>query len=610
VTTKRELGKIITFYSYKGGTGRSMGLANIAWILASNGQRVLMIDWDLEAPGLHRYFRPFLLDPELSSTEGLMDFITEYVVEAMTPPVKGKSANGDSYTAQWYEPYADITHYAVSVDGSFPSDGALDLVAAGRQDHSYATRVNSFNWQDFYERLGGGGFFELAKDKMRTAYDYILIDSRTGVSDTAGICTVQMPDLLAICFTYNIQSIEGAAAVAESVLDNPQRSAMHIFPIPMRAELAEKDKLEMARTYARQRFDRLLSHIDVRERESYWGGVEILYQAFYAYEELLATFGDRPKQPNSVLAGLERITGYLTRGSITALVPPLPDERDDILAEYARHPRAPSRPPFPSVASHRTGPFISYSPVDGEDFVLRLTDALLVEPNSMPVWLDRQQLSPGQDSKAEVDEAIQSCETFLFVITRDSVSNDSVKEEWTLALKYRKPIIPLRVDRDAEMPFDFGNRNYIDFTEDFDVGLATLRQYLEWLATPEGKLRNLRDRLRATEHDLRRADPVQRTRIEDETVALRSQIALQQRDVEHQGAETRLAAVDRRLIETQVQVVDFYRHQGLDLANANEYEEAVEQLDLAVRNGLSALKALSRQLEKTDSEGERRTSSA
>ena len=48
------LGRIITFYSYKGGTGRSMALANIAWLMASAGRQVLVIDWDLEAPGLHR----------------------------------------------------------------------------------------------------------------------------------------------------------------------------------------------------------------------------------------------------------------------------------------------------------------------------------------------------------------------------------------------------------------------------------------------------------------------------------------------------------------------------------------------------------------------------
>jgi len=174
MTGEHEPGKIITFYSYKGGTGRSMALANVAWVLASNGSRVLMIDWDLEAPGLHRYFHPFLLDPELTSTEGLIDFVSEYTVEAMTPQVEGSDYNSEPNTDLWYAPYADIAHYAVSLNWSFPHGGSLDLVPAGRQGIHYATRVNSFNWQDFYERLGGGGFLELAKDKMRAAYNYIL----------------------------------------------------------------------------------------------------------------------------------------------------------------------------------------------------------------------------------------------------------------------------------------------------------------------------------------------------------------------------------------------------------------------------------------------------
>ena len=52
-------GQVITFYSYKGGTGRSMALANVSCLLAnqiSSSEKILMIDWDLEAPGLHRYF--------------------------------------------------------------------------------------------------------------------------------------------------------------------------------------------------------------------------------------------------------------------------------------------------------------------------------------------------------------------------------------------------------------------------------------------------------------------------------------------------------------------------------------------------------------------------
>src|SRR6202521_3593470 len=70
--------RIVTFYSYKGGTGRSMALANVAWILAANGKRVAVIDWDLEAPGLHRYLHPYLRDPELLDSSGVIDFVMAY----------------------------------------------------------------------------------------------------------------------------------------------------------------------------------------------------------------------------------------------------------------------------------------------------------------------------------------------------------------------------------------------------------------------------------------------------------------------------------------------------------------------------------------------------
>jgi Mrp family chromosome partitioning ATPase len=66
--TNRRPGQIITFYSYKGGTGRTMALANVACLLArpdpahrqATPPRVLAIDWDFEAPGLHRFLQPYL----------------------------------------------------------------------------------------------------------------------------------------------------------------------------------------------------------------------------------------------------------------------------------------------------------------------------------------------------------------------------------------------------------------------------------------------------------------------------------------------------------------------------------------------------------------------
>ncbi|HEX2224177.1 MAG TPA: AAA family ATPase, partial [Thermoanaerobaculia bacterium] len=205
----KKPGRIITFYSYKGGTGRSLALANVAWVLASNGKRVLVVDWDLEAPGLHRYFHPFLVDRDLSSSDGVVDFVIDYATEAMTPPRPGETVPPD-----WYRRHADITRYAASLEWEgweLPRGGTLDFVGAGRQGLSYSTRVNTFDWRGFYDRHGGGVFLEAVRDRMREEYDYILLDSRPGVSDTAGICTVQMPDDLVVCFTLNNQSIEGAA---------------------------------------------------------------------------------------------------------------------------------------------------------------------------------------------------------------------------------------------------------------------------------------------------------------------------------------------------------------------------------------------------------------
>ena len=137
-----EESQIVTFYSYKGGTGRTMTLANVAWILASNGKRVLAVDWDLEAPGLHRYFHPFLLDKECKSSPGVIDMVWDVSVSA-TKPV------GRTPDPGWYQEHADVLKYAVSLRWEFSNGGTLDVLPAGRQGSAYATRVNSFNWSAF-----------------------------------------------------------------------------------------------------------------------------------------------------------------------------------------------------------------------------------------------------------------------------------------------------------------------------------------------------------------------------------------------------------------------------------------------------------------------------
>lgn len=57
-------GTVVTFYSYKGGVGRTLALANIGVLLAKWSYRVLAVAWDLEGPGLHLYY-----DSEVRWTE-------------------------------------------------------------------------------------------------------------------------------------------------------------------------------------------------------------------------------------------------------------------------------------------------------------------------------------------------------------------------------------------------------------------------------------------------------------------------------------------------------------------------------------------------------------
>jgi tetratricopeptide (TPR) repeat protein/MinD-like ATPase involved in chromosome partitioning or flagellar assembly len=308
-TVDKPLGNIITFYSYKGGTGRSMAVANVAWILAGSGKRVLTVDWDLEAPGLHRYYAPFLSDKDLTGSEGLIDLLIEF----RDATAVGHAGAGED---NWHEAYADISPYVVSLDWDFPRGGTLDLLPSGRQGASYSARINSFDWEEFYERRGGGVFLEAVKEKMRADYDYVLIDSRTGVSDTSGICTVQMPDAVVVCFTLNNQGLKGGAAVAHSIYEQRLRKGREIaiFPVPMRVEPFEKTKLDLRREYAKELFKLFPSHLPPQSRAQFQEDTQVKYLPYYAYEEILATFGNRPGESDStsLLAPAERLTVYLT----------------------------------------------------------------------------------------------------------------------------------------------------------------------------------------------------------------------------------------------------------------------------------------------------------
>jgi hypothetical protein len=295
---------------------------------------VLLVDWDLEAPGLHRYVRPFLADPELASTPGLIDFASRAAQVKGVPSQRDRALNSE---------FPSLRDYAVGLNWTFRGGGSIEFVPAGQQDKSYAERVNTFNWQDFYERRGGNRLLAAERDVLKAKYDYILIDGRTGVSDTSSICTLQMPDLLVVPFTLNRQSINGAAATAASV--QAKREALPIFPVPTRIEYGEQDKLAAAMAYARRVFAPFLVHvqsnqraIDPNQQASYWRDVETPYISFYAFEEVPAVFKDESGSRRGLLAPNERISYWITDRIVGSLKPESEERRSAIIQAYAFKP--------------------------------------------------------------------------------------------------------------------------------------------------------------------------------------------------------------------------------------------------------------------------------
>jgi cellulose biosynthesis protein BcsQ len=203
-------GTVITFYSFKGGVGRSFALSNIAVLLARWGYRVLTIDWDLEAPGLSAYFRPMLASPP---GIGVVDLVDDFAAGEPKPSA------------------AYVTKLTLD------EPGVVHLLAAGReQDENYGHRVQSIDWAALY----GQGFadaLETYRAEWTESYDFVLIDSRTGFADIASICTAHLPDHLVVLFTANDQSVGGAVNVVRRAdrardrmpYDRPQLTAVPVL---------------------------------------------------------------------------------------------------------------------------------------------------------------------------------------------------------------------------------------------------------------------------------------------------------------------------------------------------------------------------------------------
>jgi tetratricopeptide (TPR) repeat protein len=231
-----------------------MALANTACLLSkelkSTNDKVLMIDWDLEAPGLHRYFhnqfkkqtnnakdaqawideRPGLLD--------LFRYLNDQIPESGYTESKDPDHKAFEHAKQIIAE-AKLEDYVIETDIK-----NLYLLKAGKFDDNYGRNVNSFQWDNLYER--SPWLFRAFVEELARIYRYVLIDSRTGLTDTSNICTTLLPEKLVVVFTPNRQSFTGVEKLIKNAtqyrVSSDDVRPLAVFPLPSRIA-SDREKL-------------------------------------------------------------------------------------------------------------------------------------------------------------------------------------------------------------------------------------------------------------------------------------------------------------------------------------------------------------------------------
>lgn len=202
---------VFTFYSYKGGVGRTHLLANIASYLCYYQKRkILLIDWDLEAPGLHFYFDK---KNEQIKTKGLIDVLNQQISLLRNTDKEVLTEN------DFYNPLEDDKNEYIQNIITAKNGGKIDLMPATQYSAGYHTKIEDFDWIKFYDQQYGGSYLLWLKTQLKSQYDYILIDSRTGFNDYSGICNVLMPDMNIVVVAPNEQNFEGAKIMAKRIIE-------------------------------------------------------------------------------------------------------------------------------------------------------------------------------------------------------------------------------------------------------------------------------------------------------------------------------------------------------------------------------------------------------
>lgn len=300
-----------------------MVLANIAYLLATDSSygptRVLMIDWDLEAPGLHRYFCNRLVsgkkapigrtDDNCDLEPGLIDLFYELddKIDRFKDQskVSGQPMPFGEETARNIFDDIHLDKYIIQTKIS-----GLSLLKAGRfnsaDTNEYPERVNKFSWEALYQK--SPQLIRVFAEVLAEKYDYVLIDSRTGITDISGVCTMLLPEKLVVVFTPNMQSLMGAVEVVRRATEYRKESddlrSLMVFPLVSRVESNEPDlryawrhgNADKKITGYQGEFEKVLAEAYQKDHvslDTYFDEMQIQHIPRYAYGEEIAVLDEK-----------------------------------------------------------------------------------------------------------------------------------------------------------------------------------------------------------------------------------------------------------------------------------------------------------------------------
>ena len=192
---------VTTFYSYKGGVGRTLACANFGLYLAKTGRKVVLADMDLEAPGLDSKF----------------------------PTVDVAGFHGgmlDQFSA--FQSGHEIPEFH-AMDIPLPDDvarsgGRLQLIPAGDYlSPDYYPKLSRLQWDVFLQDESGLAFCIDTVKRIEEACgaDVLVIDSRTGLTEVGGLCTQVLPDTVVLFTCTSPESLSGTKRVYNRIHNSP-----------------------------------------------------------------------------------------------------------------------------------------------------------------------------------------------------------------------------------------------------------------------------------------------------------------------------------------------------------------------------------------------------